>query len=114
MDGMAMARTAGKMALTLSIFMLHGLRRLFLCLLLGFELLFVFRSLFDLLSGGIAKMVGWWWHLQVESSLSGQVFAPFRWGRFLLDEALVLALLWVLWFFEGRSRRGLGRSVTPA
>ena len=114
MDGMAMASTAGKMALNLSIFMLQGLRRLFLCLLLGFELLFVFRSLFDLLSGGVEKMVGWWWHLQTESSLSGRVFSYFHWGRFFIEEALVLALLWALWFFEGRSRRGLGRCVTPA
>jgi hypothetical protein len=114
MDGLAMATTAGRMALTLSIFMLQGLRRLFLCLLLGFELLFVFRSLFDLLSGGFEKMVGWWWHLQMASSLSGRVFSYFHWGRFFIEETLLLALLWGLWFFEGRSRRGLGRYVAAA
>ena len=114
MDGLAMAKTAGRMALTLSIFMLQGLRRLFLCLLLGFELLFVFRSLFDLVSGGFEKMVGWWWHLQTESSLSGRVFSSFHWSRFFLEEALVLVVLWALWSFEGRSRRELGRFVMPA
>jgi hypothetical protein len=114
MDGMAMARTTGKMALTLLIFTLHGLRRLLLCLLLGFELLFVFRSLFDVLSGGIEKMVGWWWHLQMEASISGRVFASFHLGKFLWDQFLVLAVMGVLWFFERRSRRRWSRSVTLA
>ena len=113
MDAMALAKATGRLVVALSIFLLRGVRRLFLCLLLGFELLFIFRSLIDLLSGGVGKMLAWWWHLQKDGSM-GQLFAPFNLWKFLLEQLIVLAVLGALWFFEWRYPRRLSRSVTPA
>jgi hypothetical protein len=114
MDAMILAKATGRLVVALSIFLLRGVRRLFLCLLLGFELLFIFRSLIDLLSGGVGKMLAWWWHLQKDGSSMGQLFAPFNLWKFLFDQLVVLAVLGTLWFFEWRYPRRLSRSVTPA
>jgi len=114
MDVMAMAKATGKTALDLVKFLLHELRRLFFCLLLAFELLFILRSFHDLLVGGTGMMVGWWWHLQLEMSSVDRLFLPANWSMFLVNQILMLAIIGTLWFFERRYPRQLGRNVRLA
>lgn len=113
-DVVILTKAAGRLAMALSIFLLREVRRLCICLLLGYELLFILKSLFDLFSGGEAKMIAWWWHLQKDGSSLGQLFAPFNLWKFLFDQLLVLAVLGGLWFFERKYPRRLSQSVTQA
>jgi hypothetical protein len=108
MDVMAMAKATGKTALDLVKFLLHELRRLFFCLLLAFELLFILRSFHDLLVGGTGMMVGWWWHLQLEMSSVDRLFLPANWSMFLVNQILMLAIIGTLWFFERRLPKAAG------
>jgi hypothetical protein len=114
MDVMAMAKATSKTALDLVFFLFRELRRLFFCLLLVFELLFIAHSTEDLFSGGLGMMVGWWWHVQQELSPLSQLLAPFDWLTFFCEQALILAMLGILWLSDRVSSRPLSRSVHPA
>jgi hypothetical protein len=114
MDLTAFAKATSKTALDLLIFLLQEMRRLFFCLLLAFELLFILRSFRDLLIGGTGMMVDWWWHLQLDMSSVDRLFLPANWSIFFVNQLLVLAMIGTLWFLERRYPRRLGRNVRPA
>lgn len=110
----AMAKATGKTALDLLMFLLQETRRLFFCLLLAFEFLFIEHSFRDLVLGGTGMMVAWWWHLQLEITPPDHFFVPAQWWMIFGDQLLVLALVGALWLFERRHPRRLGRNVRPA
>jgi hypothetical protein len=104
MDAMAAARSLGKIARVLFVFVFLQLRRLVLGVLVLYWLIFVGYTISNYFRGGLAWVIAWYAHI------SGDIFKPWNWKRFAIQQAFALALTITLSYFEWRRPKLAGQT----
>ena len=99
MDARAMARAVGKIAAVLLRFLALGLRRVVLSILILYWAIFVGYTVTKYFQGGLAWVTAWYAHI------SGDIFEPLNWKRFIIQQTFALTLTIMLSYFEWRRLR---------
>lgn len=104
MDTLAMARAAGKITVGLLRFLVLGVRRVILCFLILYWAIFVGYTVTKYFQGGLAWVTAWYAHI------SGDIFEPLNWKRFIIQQTFALTLTIMLSYFEWRPPRPADRA----
>jgi hypothetical protein len=97
-----MAVAAGKIALLLLRFLAVGVRRVILCFLIPYWAIFIGYTVTKYCQGGFVWVLAWYAHI---SSNSSNIFEPWNWKRFVIQQSFILTITILLTYLEWRRSR---------
>jgi hypothetical protein len=102
MDARAIARATGKIAIALLRFLALGMRRVLLSVLILYWTIFIGYTVTKYFQGGLVWVLAWYAHI---SSNSSNIFEPWNWKRFVIQQIFALVLTIALSHSEWRRPR---------